>query len=301
MVFSAQLLTNTALVSGGGEPPGFDGNNTATDIVAVADAASITGTVWTDTDHDRSLDGGEPLMAGWTVELLLNGSGASPRPRRTLAAPTVSRGWRPVVAIRFASVIRGPVSSLAMRRPTKPVPATAAVYRAPTTCATTTDGTLSGITLTAGQNLVAQSLPLDPSGVVYDAVTRAPVAGAVVTISGPGGFNPAAHLVSGSATTTTGTDGQYQFLLNPTAPAGVHTLTVTTYPAGYLPSISTLCGPLYRPLGGRNVLSPALVQDASSPPTSGEAATCPGLVGRGGCEQHPALLQLHLDTRHLGQ
>ena len=39
--------------------------------------------------------------------------------------------------------------------------------------------------LQAGDNVIEQSLPLDPAGVVYDSVTRLPVAGATVTFSGP--------------------------------------------------------------------------------------------------------------------
>lgn len=85
----------------------------------------------------------------------------------------------------------------------------------PAGAAVTGDGTLSNLTLLAGDNIVEQSLPIDPAGVVYDALTRTPVSGAVVTISGPPGFNPAIHLVGGSATVTTGADGMYQFLLVP--------------------------------------------------------------------------------------
>ena len=81
------------------------------------------------------------------------------------------------------------------------------------------NGTLEGMTILAGDNIVQQSLPLDPAGIVYDAVTRNPVAGAVVTITGPGGFTPATDLVGGNATVTTAADGFYQFLLLPGAPA----------------------------------------------------------------------------------
>ena len=107
-------------------------------------------------------------------------------------------------------------------------------------------------------NLFNQSLPLDPAGVVYDSITRLPVAGATVTITGPAGFNPATDLVA-SGTYTLGVNsasmpsaalgaplpGAYQFLLNPTAPAGVYTLTVTApnyvaFPAGTPTPTSTI-------------------------------------------------------------
>src|SRR5690606_7055002 len=43
-----------------------------------------------------------------------------------------------------------------------------------------TGGTLNGITISHGRNVVEHSLPIDPSGVVYDAISRQPVRGAVV-------------------------------------------------------------------------------------------------------------------------
>ncbi|MFX5252946.1 hypothetical protein ABTD06_19545, partial [Acinetobacter baumannii] len=73
-------------------------------------------------------------------------------------------------------------------------------------------------------------LPVDPSGVVYDASSRAPVPGALVTLAPVGtcpGYDPNLHLVNGSsynisgtsASMTVGTDGFYQFLYANNAPA----------------------------------------------------------------------------------
>jgi hypothetical protein len=71
-------------------------------------------------------------------------------------------------------------------------------------------------------------LPLDPWGVVYDAVRRTPVQGAVVEINGPAGFDPAQHLLggSGSARQTVDALGLYYFQLLNAAPAGVYTLYI---------------------------------------------------------------------------
>ncbi len=70
---SGQILVNTATISGGGEPVGFDGNNTATDAVPITSTASLRGTVWLDANRNRALDVGEPRLAKWIVELSLNG------------------------------------------------------------------------------------------------------------------------------------------------------------------------------------------------------------------------------------
>ena len=56
---SGQILINTAVISGGSEPPGFDGNNTASDPTPIATSATVSGHVWRDTNHNRIMDAGE--------------------------------------------------------------------------------------------------------------------------------------------------------------------------------------------------------------------------------------------------
>ena len=129
------------------------------------------------------------------------------------------------------------------------------------------------MTLRSGANIVEQNLPIDPSGVVYDAITRNPVAGATVTINGPAGFNPASHLVGGAANQSQTTDalGFYQFLLM-SPPAGVYTLTVNG-PAAYVPGPSAIipltAGPLNPGSGPGNF--PVQVQ--AVPPSGSQPTT----------------------------
>ena len=279
---SGQLLTNNAVTSGGGEPPGFDGNNTASDIVSVADAASISGTVWTDTNHDRVLNPGEPLVPGWTVQLLLNGvvinsttTNASGAYAFTGLAP--NSGYQ----VRFRNPASGQIFGNAVPNESGTPSTSGVISAANPGGATTTDGTLKSITLVGGQNLIQQSLPLDPTGVVYDSVSRLPVTGAVVTITGPPGFNPVTQTVGGGASSTTGADGVYQFVLLPGAPNGTYTLSVTTYPAGYVPAVSGLIPPCPGSVAIGAAPAPALVQDSITPPATAEAKTCPGIVGGG--------------------
>ncbi|MFX5839355.1 carboxypeptidase-like regulatory domain-containing protein, partial [Acinetobacter baumannii] len=89
-----------------------------------------------------------------------------------------------------------------------------------------------------GLNIVEQSLPYDPSGTVYDAISRKPVANATVELKGPAGFSAASHLVGGAAARqqVTGDRGWYQFLLTPDAPAGVYELVVKQ-PAPYIDGV----------------------------------------------------------------
>ncbi|MFC7289644.1 SdrD B-like domain-containing protein [Herminiimonas glaciei] len=114
------------------------------------------------------------------------------------------------------------------------------------------------------------------TGVVYDAITRQPVSGAVVTIQGPAGFNPALHVIGGVGASTTGTDGLYQFLLNSNAPPGMYTLVVTTYPAGYVPSPSTMLPTCTNTLLVSPTPDPALVQSNVGAPALAVIKQNPG-------------------------
>ncbi len=274
---AGQILTNTAVIAGGGEPPGFDGNNEAKDPVPVATTARLSGTVWRDANHDRLLTAGEPAVSGWLVEVLLGGV--------VVATTTTGPDGRYVVAglapgggydVRFRDPLTGTLygrsvtneqgiaAAPGVRDSTQPNAGTNAGNPAG---ATPGGGVLSGLTLLAGDNIVEQSLPLDPSGVVYDAVTRQPVAGATVSISGPGGFIPATHLVGGNATQVTGASGYYEFLLLPGAPAGVYTLTVSA--PGYLPAPSSLIPACVGTLVVGGVPAPAVIQASVGAPAAG--------------------------------
>ena len=91
------------------------------------------------------------------------------------------------------------------------------------------------VTLYAEDTVTEQNLPLDPSGVVYNSITRQPVKGATVKlVYEGGGFNPARQILSGSDTVVTGANGFYQFWFVNSPPAGIYRIEVTP-PAGYLP------------------------------------------------------------------
>ncbi len=284
-----QILTNSAVISGGGEPAGLTGNNTATVPVAVATTAAVTGRVWLDKDHDRAYVAGinDVGQAGWTVELLLSGvlvgsTTSAADGTYILSSLAPGSGYQ----IRF----RHPVTGLIWGRAVPNESGTS--FTSGTNSGTTavgtgirsganpagavvTDGTLSNLTFTSGTTTIEQSLPIDPAGVVYDAITRQPVAGAVVTVSGPAGFNPVTDLVGGQASFTTGADGLYQFLLNPSAPAGDYQLAVTTYPGGYSTLPSALIPVCTNTLTVGAAPAPALVQTSDAAPTTASTLHAP--------------------------
>lgn len=291
---SGQLLVNTVEISGGGEPVEFDGNNIATDTVAISDSARVSGTVWEDTNHDRVLDAGEVRKAGWTVELLLNGSivGTSTSAADgTYSFDGISPGAG--YQLQFRDPVNGVIFGNAVTNE-RGIAITNGVRDTGGTQANTAgtnsgnpagadlssgDGTLPSLTLLAGDNIIEQSLPLDPAGVVYDAITRLPVAGAEVTITGPVGFDPTTDLVGGSDTFVTGPDGMYQFLLTASAPVGDYTLEITTYPGGYREIPSLLIPACTNIVDVSPTPDPALIHIAETAPTLAapihNPATCP--------------------------
>lgn len=290
---TGQLLTNQALIVGGGEPPGFDGNNNANDTVGISSSATLSGTIWRDANHDRIIDGGEERVSGWTVELLLGGSvvdTATSAADGTYNFTNVSPGGgyeirfrEPTTGLIFGNAVTNEqgIAPTANTRDTGTSTVNGGTNAGNPAGADTTvsTGTLQGLTVLAGDNIVEQSLPLDPAGVVYNSATRDPIQGAQVTITGPGGFDPSTDLVGGQGTVTTGADGFYQFLLTPTAPVGTYTLAITSYPGGFVPIPSTAIPVCTNTLTVNAVPDPALVHDDAEAPDLGSAihdpTTCP--------------------------
>ena len=284
---AGQLLTNTAVVSGGGEPPGLTGNNMAEDTVAISAGATVAGSVWFDTNSDNVFDLGEQPLSNWTAELLLNGSIVATDTTDTSGAYQINNvspgsGYE----LRFREPTTGEIFGGGVSNESGVAGATGTRDTGNTpnggtnagnpAGADTTEGKLDGLTILAGDNIVEQSLPLDPAGVIYNAVTRQPVAGAQITITGPAGFDPVTQTVGGTDTITTGADGFYQFLLLSTAPSGVYTLEITSYPPGFIPVPSTLIPVCTNTITVDNVPDPALIQTSPNPPVLAAPLADPG-------------------------
>lgn len=148
-------------------------------------------------------------------------------------------------------------------------------------------GAITNLTLGSKDEISQQDLPLDPSGVIYDSVSRQPLAGAAVSISGPAGFDPARHLIGGAAVQaqTTGVDGLYQYLLTSNYPSGVYTLKVTQAPSGYVSQNSTVLPPCISNLTVGAQPNPALIQASNTAPAKAigkhDPKACTGLVDGG--------------------
>jgi uncharacterized repeat protein (TIGR01451 family) len=266
--------TVTAVVGTSSVPDSNPGNNTDTQTIVPVPTASVSGRAFYDVDRNGTYDAGEPVLVGYIAELL------QVRATETVVVGSASTGANgsyvigdqfpgPNYQIRF----RDPNGTAILGTPynqavvTQQGNASTGVTVSDSGAITgTSSGVIQSITLYEGDNTVDQNLPLDPSGVVYDSVTRQPIAGAVVRLVGPAGFNARDHLVGGDGAdvVTTQANGLYQFFFNG-APSGVYTLQITA-PAGYSNGPAVLGG--VAPPQGTLPVGPGkvLVQTLNQPP-----------------------------------
>ncbi|MCB1737728.1 MAG: DUF11 domain-containing protein [Gammaproteobacteria bacterium] len=196
----------------------------------------VAGRVWNDTNHDRVLDDTETVRDGWTVRILDPNTGA------VLGTKvTDSDGRYSFRETDISGFVSGTQYRIQFLSPTGST-LSKAVSGSNAGNTTTNVGSIL-LPLPSNGNIIEQNLPLDPSGIVYNALTGTPVAGATVTMSGPPGFDANAHLAPGQQGQVTGTDGFYRFDINQFAgaPAGIYTIAVTP-PNGYT-FVSTLIPP----------------------------------------------------------
>ena len=232
--------------------PGASGDNYNFGEIDNA-AAKLSGFVWLDANHDRSRN--EPIgRAGWTVELIRGVVGGA---NTTIATTTTAADG----SYRFDGLPPGTEYSVVFRSPQGNY-----IY-----------GFLQHITLVANTELTEQNQPIDPSGVVYDELTRRAVPGARVTLTGPAGFDPTIHLVGGpsNVTQTTDSTGEYKYLLLPSAPPGTYGLQVGV-PTGYVQRISTAIPPCTATLTVGALPAPALVQLSDTAPGLAVPVHAPG-------------------------
>lgn len=247
----------------------------------------VNGYVWLDRDHNRvrPLDGSQIGLAGWTNELWQG-------EKLICTVTTNSKGFYQFDNLHCpgyeqSGLPTGSGFSIVFRKDGTNLPAVP-ISTGNKGSVPSTGGRINNITLSMGDEVVEQNLPLDPAGVVYDSVTRKPVPGANVTLTGPAGFDPSFQLVGGlkAQSQTVGEDGMYQFLLQNGFPTGVYTLTLKAPPSGYLPAPSISLPACRGTLNVGLVPDPALIQaQDGAPPLSAtpqlDPDRCIGLVQGG--------------------
>ncbi len=311
----ASPVSNAVMVDGGGEIAArrpsdaerawFNGDpaslplcdpallhNACRDPAPVQLAAALSGLVWSDVGSAAHLlDPADKRLPGWIVEIVDPASG-----RVIVSTTTGADGSYRVadlvpgiaLAVRFRDPVSGVVFGYPVNGHSAPGasgagcdPAGAAGRGQASSCAGSGANPFLQVVLAPGQELTQQSLPVDPSGVVYDSGNRQPVAGASVALSPVGacpGWDPGTQLVGASlggyrisgnsVAMTVGADGFYQFLFGPTAPASCSFAIGVTPPAGYsMPSLLIPPAPgSLAPPGGPTAVYP--VQPQAGAPTA---------------------------------
>ncbi|MBN8797528.1 MAG: carboxypeptidase regulatory-like domain-containing protein, partial [Stenotrophomonas nitritireducens] len=286
---STGAVSNVVMAEGGGETPAHaptpeerdnffnhpdrlpvcesSGRHSAcSQTTAVQLSASVSGTVWFERgSQTQILDDGDIRLPHWIVELVDPRTGAVEK--RTTTASDGSYRFDDVIPgeqwnIRFRDPASGVIWAWPVTQETggdsnAPCDTAAAIANGLTSTCRSSDGLTSQleIVLAPGEHLPQQSLAVDPSGVVYDAVTREPVGGAVVTMTPVGvcaGYNPLTAVLNAagggykvegdSISMTVGSDGYYQFFFGPGAPARCEFELKVTPPGGYS-FVSTLIPP----------------------------------------------------------
>lgn len=315
---AASPLANVVWATGGGEPNGptpeqlanVGGNPGALppcdaaisnpicrDSTVVQLAATLSGTVWYDIGNSPGvLDGGDQRLPGWRVQIIDPAT-------NTVVAQTTSGAdgtykfvdLQPGVTydVRFVDPQSGVAFGLPVNGEQSPGSSGVGCNRGPgaagggaSSCVSPGPVPQLVVVLAPGQNLTQQSLPVDPSGVVYDATTRQPVPGATVTLSPAGGcagWNPASAIAGATAggyqisgnsiSMTVGSMGFYQFLFGSNAPAACTFTIAVTPPSGYgfaSKAIPPQAGAL-SPGGGAGAV--VAVQPQASPPAGGASTT----------------------------
>jgi large repetitive protein len=260
--------------------------------VSLAYAAALRGSVWFDSTSNRTRDAGEAGVANFGVELI---NAATNQVVACVSGvnSTIGCVTMPDGRSLFATNANGNYEVIGIPAATYLVQfrdgANNIIYGTPVNGSSNPQSTVTvardalRVNLTPGAAVVDQSLPLDPSGVVYNSLltSRAPIPGAIVTFCGPAGFNALTQLVGGASYTavpgqpncaamTVGALGFYQFLLQPGSPNGQYTLAAAA-PGFFGPSVAI------PPTGMPPVLPPAPgvfpVQPQATPPTGAQATT----------------------------
>ncbi|MEP4783106.1 MAG: hypothetical protein ABJX46_00130, partial [Erythrobacter sp.] len=221
-------------------------------LTVIPTLSAVNGVVYLDENMNRTFESDEDLQDGWTVEVVLNGDVVA-------TTQTDADGFYSV-----EDLVAGDGYEIRFLHPTSGV-----VY-----------GTIEADTLPAGGSLDNQNQPIDPSGVVYDAVSRQPVTGAIVNlVDANGNLIPQVCFVDpGQFGQVTGNDGFYRFDIvagaDAACPVGRTEYNIQiTAPTGYADPESTVIAAEDGPLNVAGLSDPAAVVPNGNAPQVGQPTT----------------------------
>ena len=231
-------VTNTATVYWN-DPAQQASASVSIDVGAIPGIGLVNGRVWHDADFDRVFDANEIALEGWTVELYLNDSLAH-------VARTSPDGIYRMSGIE-PNYLTTDTYEMRFRRPG--AGATTALLGRADSDFTDDLQRITEIVVISGSNLQNLNLPIDPNGIVYDALSRAPIAGATVTLAAASGdpVPSSCFYDPNQQSQVTLADGYYKFDLSFADPAcpsgGSYLLQVIPPSVRYLAGVSDIIPP----------------------------------------------------------
>jgi len=233
------IVTNTANVTWN-DPPQYATASVSIAVGGVPGVGILSGTAWHDSNFDNVLDPTEQLLEGWVVDLYRNGD-------RIHTTFTGTDGTYRIIGVapnylttdeyelRFVAPGAGPNTAL--------------LGLADSVFANYLQR-IGDIVVQSGSNLLDLNLPIDPNGVVYNAMSRTPIPGAILTLvdAGSGAVVPASCFDDAAQQDQiTRSDGFYKFDLDFTAvgcpTSGNYLIQLTVPAAGYVAGVSAIIPP----------------------------------------------------------
>ncbi len=220
----------------------------AIDVGGMVGSGILNGAVWHDANFNDVLDGNERVLQGWTVDLRRNGTSV-------MTTTTDETGIYQFIGVvpnyltpdKYELVFSAPGASTR----------TALLGLASSDFSNGLQR-IYDIVVLAGSNLLNLNLPIDPDGVVYNSMSRLPLAGATLTLVDLNTDNALAAACFDDPNQqgqVTRTDGYYKFDINFSDPScqngGSYRIDVTPPSTGYETGYSRVIPPL---------------RDASQPP-----------------------------------
>src|SRR6478609_4660516 len=202
-------LTNTAVVTWN-TPPQTASASVSVAIGGVPGVGTLNGTAWFDANFNKLADVDEPRLQGWTVALFRNG----------VQVQSVLTDVNGVYRISNVPPTDGTPDHYEMRFTAPGAgPNTAKLGKADSAF-TNSLQRITDILVPAGGNLQNLNLPIAPNGVIYNSLTRTPLAGVTVNMLRAGSPLPAACFDDPAQQgQITQAGGYYRFDLNFTDPA----------------------------------------------------------------------------------
>jgi uncharacterized repeat protein (TIGR01451 family) len=233
-------VTNTATVYWN-DPVQTASASVSIDVGGTPGVGILNGQVWHDADFDTVHDAAELELEGWSVELYRNDA---------LAYSTLT-GVDGVYRINGVVPNYGTTDTYELRFLRPGAGASTALLGEADSDFTNDLQRITDIVVMSGGNLLNLNLPIDPNGVVYDSLARAPIAGATLTLLQASAATPvpaSCFYDPAMQDQVTLADGYYKFDLNFSDTAcpsgGSYLIRVTPPSSAYIAGYSEIIPPL---------------------------------------------------------